>query len=282
MTGFTTQFADHVQANGADLVGIASIDRFAELPQNHHPASIFPEVRSVVVIGKRIVRGVIRGVEEGTNFDLYDMHGRNWLNNRYLAMTSLKAAEFLEDSGWEAVPLQDLPPQTEPMGIPVREGQPAPNVIVDVNDAAVRAGLGEIGYCGFFLTSEFGPRQRFQMILTDAELEPNALLNASVCDRCREHASFCILGAIDPAREHIVSICGKEMTVAGIDYSKCRSCKNGASTNTLHPCGNPDRLAAICCRSCVSCLEEKGILKNKFREPFRRRPPWGIIGDARI
>lgn len=282
MKDFTTQFKDHVRAKGADLVGIAPIERFAELPKERHPASIFPEARSVVVIGKRIVRGAIRGVEEGTNFDLYDMHGRNWLNNRYLAMTTLKSAEFLEDNGWEAVPLQDLPSHVPPMGIPVREGQPAPNVILNVNDAGVRAGLGEIGYCGFFLTPEFGPRQRFQMVLTDADLEPDALLETPVCDRCREHASFCILGAIDTAGEHVVSICGKEMTVAGIDYSKCISCKNGAAPNTLHPSGAPDRLAAICCRSCVSYLEEQGRLKNKFNEPFRKRPPWGMVGDRRI
>jgi len=282
MTSFTLQFKSHVKGNGADLVGIASIDRFKELGANRNPASIFPEVRSVIVIGKRIVRGAIRGVEEGTSFDLYDMYGRNWLNNRNLAMTTFKAGEFLEDNGWEAVPLPNLPPQTPPMGIAVREGQPAPNIMLDLDDAAVRAGLGEIGYCGLFLSPEFGPRQRFQMILTDANLDPDPILTAPVCPGCREHASFCILGAISPAAEQTLSICGKDMVVAGIDHARCNSCKNGATPNRMHPFGHADRIAAICTRSCIAFLEETDAIQNTFHNAFRKRSPWGIIDEHRV
>lgn len=141
----TARFRAHARSCGADIAGIAPVERFDGLPGERHPASIFPETRSVVVVGKRIVRGALRGVEEGTQFDVYNQFGRDWLNNRTLALATFRISEFLEDSGWEAVPLPNLPPETPPMGVSVREGRPAPNVMLDFDDAAVRAGVGEIG-----------------------------------------------------------------------------------------------------------------------------------------
>jgi len=266
---------------GADLLGVASIDRFDELPANRHPRAIFPEAQSVLVVGKRITRGALRGIEEGTQFQLYHLYGRDWLNNRVLATATLRIAQFLEDGGWEAVPLPNLPPETPAMGVPVRAGQPAPNVMLDFDDAAVRAGVGEIGYCGLLITPQFGPRQRLQVILTDAALQPDPILDKAVCDCCRQHASFCPLGAIDPAAARLVSICGKEMRVAGIDYAKCATCKNGATPNSHHPSGRPDRMAALCTRSCIQYLEENGRLLNTFHHPFRKRQPWGVIEERR-
>ncbi|UCH33043.1 MAG: hypothetical protein JSV65_10610 [Armatimonadota bacterium] len=267
---------------GADLLGIASIARFSDVAADHHPAAIFPEIQSVLVVGKRITRGALRGVEEGTQFQLYHLYGRDWLNNRVLATATMRIAQLLEDSGWEAVPLPNLPAEVPPLGVPVRPGQPAPNVMPDFDDAAVRAGLGEIGYCGLLLTPEFGPRQRIQLILTDAALAPDPLLEAPVCDRQRDHAAFCPLGAIDPGAERTISICGKDMLVAGLDHSKCAQCKNGAAPNPYHPSGRPERLAALCTRSCIAYLEANNRVANTFRHPFRKRPPWGIVEDRRL
>ncbi|PIW31681.1 MAG: hypothetical protein COW28_06920 [bacterium (Candidatus Ratteibacteria) CG15_BIG_FIL_POST_REV_8_21_14_020_41_12] len=267
---------EYAKKCGADLIGIASIERFKDVPAQHNPSSIFPEAKSIIVIGRRITRGTLRGVEEGTQFDLYSLYGDVWLQDRFLAMTTFKIAEFLEDNRYEAVPLPNLPPQVPPMGIAVRPDQPPPNVMVDFDDAAMRAGLGEIGYCGILLTPEFGPRQRFQIILTDAKLEPNPLLKQKICDRCMECIKNCPLDAIDSTKEKEINICGKKMLVAEIDYAKCTTCKNGASPNRYHPAGNPDRLAAICVRSCIDHLEKTNKLKNKFSSPFRKRTPWKI------
>jgi epoxyqueuosine reductase QueG len=279
---FTAAFKEYARSIGADLVGIANIERFDDVAANHHPRAIFPEGRSVVMIGKRITRGSLRGVEEGTQFDLYSQYGRDWLNNRFLAMCTFKAAEFLEDNGWESVPVPNLPPQVPPMGIPVREGQPAPNVMIDFEDAAVRAGLGEIGFCGVLLTPQFGPRQRVQLIITDAPLDPDPLVAEPICDRCVEKEEACPLGAIHVESVTERVICGKAMPVARIEYGKCRSCANGAAPNPHYTSGLPDRLAAFCMRTCVSHLEETGRVQNTFENPFRQRNPWQVITERRI
>jgi epoxyqueuosine reductase QueG len=278
---FTDQLHAHARSVGVDLLGIAPIERFADVPLDKHPAAIFPEVASVIVVGKRITRGVLRGVEEGTQFDLYGMFGQTWLVNRVLAMATFRTSEFLENHGWEAVPLPNLPPQTPALGVAVRPGQPAPNVMLDFDDAAVRAGVGEIGLCGMVLTPEFGPRQRFQMILTDAILAPSPLLDTPVCTRCAEEATVCPLGAIDVTQVAIRDIAGKATPVAAVDDAICRRCKNGAQPNGLHVAGTADRFAALCTRNCLVHLEESGRLSTSFQHPFRTREPWGVIEETR-
>ena len=278
MNELTREFLDFAREKRADLVGIAPIARFDDVPADHHPAAIFPECASVVVLGKRLTRGTLRGVEEGTQFDLYGQYGLSWLMDRMLAITTIGLATWLEDRRYEACPIQDLPPEVPPAGVPVRPDLPAPNIMIDVRAAAVRAGLGEIGLCGEVLTPEFGPRQRFQLILTDAPLDPTPMLEEAVCDRCGACVRSCPLGAMS-AESETVTIAGKSMPVAKIDYSICRRCKNGARPNPHHGSGKPDRLGALCVRSCVDHLEREGRIRNALEKPFRKRPAWQI--DAR-
>lgn len=278
---FTEQLKQAAREAGADLVGIASIDRFDEVAQEHHPCSIFPEAQSVIVIGKRIARGCLRGVEEGTQFTLYDQFAMTWVPDRFLALTTVTTATFLEDNRWEAVPLPCLPATAPAMGVAVREDVPPPNVMLDFADAAVRAGLGLVAYSGELFTPEFGPRQRFQVILTDAELEADPLCEQAACDYCGKCVTACPLGAMKTDAEREVSICGMSMRVAHTEWDTCRGCRNGAVANRLHPTGLPDRVSAACLRRCVHHLDEAGLVSNRFAEPFRKRPPWQIDAAGR-
>ncbi len=274
MDEFTRDFMQFAEEKRADLIGIAPIERFRGVPATHHPCAIFPETKSVIVVGKRITRGTLRGVEEGTQFDIYGQYGLSWLCDRMLAITTITLATWIEDHCWEAVPLQDLPPQIPPSGVPVRPDLPAPNVMVDAKDGAVRAGLGEIGYSGELLTPQFGPRQRVQMILTDAVMAPTPVCDTAVCTECKQCAATCPLDAISATESDCVEICGKTMTVGEIDYGVCRRCQNGTRGNPYHSAGLPDRLGALCNRSCVQSLEQEGRVSNSFSAPFRKRPAW--------
>jgi len=272
----TAALLDCARASGADLIGIADIDRFREVPAQSHPSSIFPETRSVVVLGKRVARGCLRGIEEGSQFSIYSTYANNWVPHRILALATVRVASWLEDHRWEAVPIPDLPKQVPPMGVPVRDGAPAPNVMMDFADAAVRAGLGEIGYTGQLMTPEFGHLQRLHVILTDAPLTASQLFEGTVCDRCRACAAGCPLNAFRQEGDHDTEILGKRMCVAKIDADACRSCRNGALPNPSHPSGPPDRTAAACMRACVVHMEKAGVLKRRFHNAFRHRPAWAV------
>ena len=273
LTGQLKQFA---QDASADLIGVAPAERLKDLPASENPLAIFPEMTAAVVVGRRITRGTLRGLEEGTNQGLYDMFGYSWLDTQFLAMSTFETVEWLEDRGWEAVPLFSFPPEAYPQGVAVREGAPAPNVYPDMQKMAVAAGLAEMSWARVALTPEFGHRQRFQLILTDAPLEGDPLLDADLCGMCMRCAEICPLGALDPEQEETMSIAGREYTVAKIDYSKCRQCRNGARPNRYHPSGAPDRLGAICMRTCMKVLEEAGKLDTEFATPSRVREPWAL------
>ena len=276
MDAFSAEFSAFAESQRVDLLGIAPIERWEDVPPEHHPASIFPEVKSVVVLGKRITRGTFRGVEEGTQLDLWGQYGQSWLRDRVLAITTIQLATWLEDQGWEAVPIQELPPEMPPSGIAISPDKPAANVVIDVLDAAVRAGLGEIGFCGELLTQRFGPRQRLQLILTEAELEPTPVAAPGICDLCGECVKHCPLGAMNADAASTVTKAGQTVRIAAIDYSLCKKCRNGATANHAHPSGRPDRLGALCVRTCMDHLEREHRVTGTFAQPFRQRPAWQI------
>lgn len=156
------ELAVFVKKAGLDLLGIAPIERFKDLPPKNHPSSIFPDAKTVIVLAQEIPRGTFRGIEEGTLW----MRAPRQIAPRY----TYKIARFLEDRGWEGVPVAPLPPERWPDGVPVSKTGVAPNVSPPLEYAAVVAGLGEIGFCRIFLTPQFGPRQSLGMVITDAPI----------------------------------------------------------------------------------------------------------------
>ena len=266
---------------GIDLIGFADRSRFADVDPQHNPFSIFPEGKTVIMIGKRVCRGSLRGVEEGTNFGDYNLFGKNWLEDEFLALACYELVSAIEDKGYEACPLFPNPAEIKPSGVSVAEGRPEPNVFPDFDYAAVACGLGEIGFNGIFLSQRFGSRQRFHMIITDAELEETPIFEGSVCDRCGKCADICPLGAISKDKTRTVVICGKAMEVAEIDYKICAECKNGACPNRFASYAKPDRIAALCNRTCLCHLEENDVLDNRFERDFRKSEVWSIGGKGR-
>ena len=77
-----------------DLVGVPPPESFDGLPPDQHPFSLFPDARSVIVVGRRLGRGAFRGMEEGTQ---WTVPGR-WIT-QFDALV-----RWIERQGWECVP----------------------------------------------------------------------------------------------------------------------------------------------------------------------------------
>lgn len=276
MTELKNKIIEFAKKDGVDLIGFADKSRFDGLDERLNPFSIFPEAKTVIMIGKRICRGSLRGVEEGTNFGDYSLYGKNWLEDEFLALSAYNLTNFIEENRWEAVPVFPNPSELKASGVPVADGRPAPNVYPDFDYAAIACGLCTMSYNRIVFSKEFGSRQRFHMILTDAELESTPFLEENICNNCLRCADACPLGAISKEETEIIEICGKQFTVGKIDYEKCKFCENGAVANRFSPDARPDRIAALCNRTCMCALEERQALSKTFANPFRTSEIWSI------
>lgn len=177
---------------GADIVGIASVDRFAGAPPGHGPQDLLPESQSIIVSGIRIPDPIVEydryhlKMEEippaiaidASVENLYMLMGHYNIDTMLNTM-AIRIANKLEINwGFRALPT----PNTIQTGLgrPVRG---AGMGFFSQRHAATRAGLGEFGFNNIILTPEFGPRVRFVSVITEAELEPDPLVTERICLR---------------------------------------------------------------------------------------------------
>ncbi len=246
------KFKERARRAGADLVGIASMDRFEGAPKEMDPRQIFPEAKAAVVFGFRIPRGCFRGIEEGTYFNAYPSMGYANINLVAAPIVLRETSLFLEDEGYEAVPIQNMcfyttaEPHTGEIrrgkrmrSVSVAPGRPAPDILVSFRFAAVAAGLGEIGYSKVFLSPEYGPRQRLAMLLTDAPLEPDPIFEEKICDRCLLCVKECSGNAISRTETIKMNLAGKNLEWGKLDHVRCSSAYTGGKreTNPFFPPG---------------------------------------------
>ena len=252
------------EESGADFLAVAPLERWKDLPPEKNPRSILPECQSVIVIGRRIVRGAFRGVEEGTNFNsTYKIFGKNWMEEKFLIRISNDIVCAIEKQGYDAVPLDCAV-------VPGRQSDMAGhgfsgNTDLEASYFAHLAGLGSMGKGGFFLTPEFGHRQRFKMILTDLPLEGDLpVRDLDFCTNCTACMDACPLHAMTP-----------DLTPQGKftrNNHLCLECRNGTCGETYSREEKLDRLAASCGRACMNALEH--VISNQFHAPFRKRAVW--------
>ncbi len=216
---------------GADLVGIASMDRFEGAPANQDPRYIQPDAKACIVLAFRVPRGYYRGIEEGTFFSVYTTMGYAGINEVFGPIILRELVCYLEDEGYESVPLPniylrssayfDKGPNDPSVSVPVSPDKPCPDVMIDMRVAAYAAGLGEFGWSKVFLTPEFGPLQRFAALLTTAPLEPDPIFEGKICDRCMSCARACTGKAISMTEADHITIAGHVVEYAKVDLKAC-------------------------------------------------------------
>ena len=93
----TTAAKQAALSAGADIVGIASIDRFEHAPPELHPRGIFSHTRSVIAMGCRMLRGALKTIEEGNYWQAYNCDSYQYLNEILAPHMLRKVILFLED-----------------------------------------------------------------------------------------------------------------------------------------------------------------------------------------
>jgi len=295
------------KAEAADLVGFAPASRF---PAEDPIFRIFPEVRTVICLAFRVLRGVYRGVEEGTTYYQFGTMARKSLEETIMPIATLRLANRIEQEGFTALP------QHRSQYLVANEKDTNPEVryraIYNVGDkdaemdfeqSAVLCGVGELGFYGRLLTDEFGPMVRTCFVLTDAEIEPDAVKTPHLCDRCGECARGCFGHAIDEetgtvdcwqCATYYDGACGLKNPfmapdafaafenrleiISGEAKIDSELAKKIMDANAFYPGITSNFAPSMCGRACdTACyvhLEKQGVLTKQFRTPFRKREPW--------
>lgn len=168
---------------GADLCGIAGIDRFDDAPEGYHPLDVMPKCKSVISFACRFPMAVL---ECSTAVPYTRV--RNSITAKMDAI-ALDLCIELEKHQMPAVP------------IPTNESQWDKRTgrwrsIISQKHAAQAAGLGTIGRHSLLITPQFGSMVWLGAVLTQAELEPDALCE-SVCNYCNLCVEACPVNALE-------------------------------------------------------------------------------------
>ncbi len=292
----------------ADVVGFAPAERFAKTDPIF---KIFPHTKTVIGLGFRVLRGIYRGIEEGTTYYQYTTMGVENLEETVMPLALINVSNLIEEEGHIAIPQR--------RNQLIMSGWEGTNPEVDYSDiyhgiekehqldflnCAVQCGLGERSKIDSLLNKDYGPFIRYCFILTDAELEATPLVTPHLCDGCGECIKACP---------------GKAIGADGIiDSWRCAVYYNGAngSKNPFMPpeafADFDNRLEIIngtaeftpeearkiidkiyfyppakhfyrssicgraCDRACYIHLEEKGVLGKSFNKKFRNGEDWKL------
>ena len=190
-TLLTEEVKELARREGAHLVGIADVGRFQGAPRGHHPAEIVRGANSVISFGIPLVEQVADWNEMFQDSEivvpeirktilqdyLYSTVNYSFINDR-LDQIALRLTLHLQSLGYRST---TFPATFGAAYQRFHEMMPGLMGLFSQRHAAVRAGLGEFGLNNVVVTPEYGPRVRFNSVITQAPLTPSPVLREKAC-----------------------------------------------------------------------------------------------------
>jgi len=250
------------------MVGFAPVDRWenppAELP-NHFdewiprefwPQSIYPEAKTVIVIGLPVQLPIVETAPSIYYHELYETV------NAALDLKAYEISNFLIIKGYPSIYLP-------------RDGYGDIDIILEKplaffshKHAAYLAGLGSFGQNNVLLTPEYGPRVRFTSIFTTAKIDGTPLLGEDLCIHCLACVKECPVNAIKMEGNFPPLI----------DKISCATRSKKLRGEYRSPCG-------ICIKVCP-VGEDRKVFKredtsiyNDEKTPVKYKKAWGHVRE---
>jgi epoxyqueuosine reductase len=186
---------------GAGLVGFAPASRwekFNEVEKSYRPQSIWPDAKTVIVLGVPVLLPILETTPSINYVALYDT------TNILLDQMAYRLSVFLNDHGYGSIFL----PRDGYGDIQVLVEKPA--AAFSQVFAAKYAGLGTIGFNHTLLNERYGPRVRYVSVFTQLEAEGDPVIEKDLCCNCRLCQKLCPSQAFTPREENIIAVMDKK------------------------------------------------------------------------
>ena len=185
------------------------------VPEEFRPRAIYPETRTVIVIGLPVPLPILETAPSIHYHELYRTV------NALLDMHGYRIAESLTRLGNPSIWI----PRDGYGSIAILKEKPV--AFFSHRHAAYLAGLGTFGINNTLLTPEFGPRVRFASIFTTADIAPDTVLENNLCIRCMRCVNACPVKALD----------GKPYPEGLTDKKTCAARSEALANRFISPCG---------------------------------------------
>jgi len=201
---------------GADLCGIANIDRFTNAPFGFHPVDIYKECKSVIVFAKSLPKGLAY-----VNPRIVYNHA-NGLSKNAVDKITYEAALAIEQLNCVAVPL----PCDGPYDY-WEEDKLRGKGLLSMRHAAVLAGLGSLGKNTLLINRQYGNFLTLGAILTNLDLQSDPLSEELCIENCRLCLDNCPAKALDgeTANQKLCRPNTYAMNDRGFDVVNCNQCR---------------------------------------------------------
>lgn len=168
---------------GADLCGIASIDRFDDAPKGYHPLDVLPSCKSVISFGCRFPVGTLN-----CKTSVPYTRVRNSITPKMDAM-ALDFCIEMEKHQIVCVPIPTNECEWD-------ESTSRSRSIISQKHAAQAAGVGTIGRHSLLITPEYGSMIWLGAVLCEEEFEPDEL-KQKICNNCNLCVEVCPINALE-------------------------------------------------------------------------------------
>lgn len=203
--------------NGADVCGVANIDRFDQAPEGFSPLDIYPQCKAVITFGIALPKG-LTFVEPRLVYGHY-----NGFSCTEADRISFQTAKRMEkEFGCFVVPLpSDSPYEYWDSDASCGRG------LISMKHAAVLSGIGALGKNSMLLNPRFGNLLTIGALLTDLDLPSDTLCENICIDGCTKCVSACPVHAIEngSVNQKLCRTNTYGKTARGFETVDCNTCR---------------------------------------------------------
>lgn len=202
---------------GADVCGVANINRFTGAPRGFHPRDIYNACKSVIVFAKTLPKGIAK-VSPRIIYQHFNSIGLNELDRiAYLAAIEIErhyngcVVSIPADSPYDYWDAETL------------EGRG----MISMKHAAVLAGIGTLGKNTLLMNSQYGNTLNIGAVLTDLDLLSDSTAEEICIEDCRLCLDSCPVKALDghTANQSLCRTYTYENNARGFAVVNCNKCR---------------------------------------------------------